>query len=167
MSSVKEDLETLIGYEGPRVEGIDEVCQPMIRQWCEAMQDGNPLYTDPEYAGKSKYGRTVAPPAMLLSWAMNPLWPPREPPRGPLDQAMEILDQAGFTQIIIVGSTQRYLKPLFPGDQVSFSYRLQKVSDERETMLGKGYFVTTTFTYTNQKGEQVGTQTLTMLKYRK
>ena len=164
--STKEEVEALVGFEGPQVDGIDEVSQPMIRHWCEAMQDGNPLYTDAGYAAGSSYRRPIAPPAMLLSWAMNPLWPPREPPRGPLDRAMEILDRAGFTQIIIVGSTQKYEKPLFPGDRVSFTYRVEKVSDERQTMLGKGHFVTTVFTYTNQKGERVGTQTLTMLKYR-
>jgi hypothetical protein len=32
--------------------------------------------------------------------------------------------------------------------------------------LGNGYFVTTTFIFTNQKGETVGTQSLTVLKYR-
>jgi len=161
-----EELKTLVGVEGPRLEALDEVCQPMIRHWCEAMQDGNPLYTDEEYAKKSKYGSIITPPTMLLTWSMPPLWPPREPPSGPLDQVLEKLDKAGFTQIIITGSTQKYLQPLFPGDRVSFTYRVDSVSAEKQTALGKGHFVTTTFTYTNQKGELVGSQILTMLRYR-
>lgn len=163
--TLHEELRALVGVEGPRLEALDEVCQPMIRHWCEAMQDANPLYTDQEYARSSKYGSTIAPPTMLLSWSMEPLWPPRKAPSGSLDQAMDRLDKAGFNQVIIARSTQKYFKPLFPGDRVTFTYRVDDISPERQTALGKGYFVTTTFTYSNQKGELVGTQTLTMLKY--
>ena len=50
-----EELKALVGQEGARRVAVDEVCKPMIRHWCEAMQDGNPLYTDEEYASKSKF----------------------------------------------------------------------------------------------------------------
>ena len=161
-----EELRALVGTEGPVITTVDEVCKPMIRHWCEAMQDGNPLYTDEEYARKSSYGSIIAPPTMMLSWSFVPLWPPREPPHGPLDEAMDKLDKAGFTQIIITGSTQRYDRPLLPGDRVCFSYTVDKVTEEKQTALGAGHFITSTFTYKNQKGEPVGTQVLTMLKYR-
>jgi len=161
-----EQLKTLTGVEGPRITAADEVCKPMIRHWCEAMQDSNPLYTDEEYAKRSKYGSIIAPPAMLMAWVFPPLWPPLVPPEGPLDRAMVMLDEAGFTQVIITGTSQKYLRPLYSGDRVSFTYQVDSVSPERQTALGTGYFVTTTFTYGNQNGEAVGIQVLTMLKYR-
>jgi acyl dehydratase len=161
-----EELRELIGLEGPRLEALDEVCRPLIRQWCAAMQDGNLLYTDEEYARKSKYGSVIAPPTMLMAWSMNPLWPPRESVSSSLGRVMEILDKAGFTQVMIVGSTQKYYRPLFPGDRVSFTHSVDSVSDEKQTGLGRGYFVTSIFTYSNQKGDLIGTQSLTMLKYR-
>ena len=40
-----EELKADVGREGERLVAADEVCKPMIRHWCEAMQDGNPLYT--------------------------------------------------------------------------------------------------------------------------
>jgi acyl dehydratase len=43
----------------------DPVNAPMIRHWCDAIEDRNPVYTDPEFAARSLHGGLVAPPAML------------------------------------------------------------------------------------------------------
>jgi acyl dehydratase len=161
-----EELRAFIGQEGTPSMAVDEVCKPMIRHWCEAMQDGNPLYTDEEYAKKSKYGSIIAPPTMLLTWTMPPLWPPREQPPHPFEQLLARLDKAGFYGIIITHVAQRYYRPLFPGDRVTFTYKVSDVSPVKKTSLGNGHFVTTTFLFKNQKGEIVGTQSLTVLKYR-
>ena len=39
-----------------------------IADWCDAMGDDNPCYTDPEFAAKSRHGGIVAPPATLDIW---------------------------------------------------------------------------------------------------
>lgn len=166
MNKLDAELKSFIGVDGPWLEAADEVCQPMIRHWCEAMRDGNPMYTDCEYAARSKYGNTIAPPTMLLSWSMLPLWPPREAVNGPVDQAMAVLDKAGFNQLIIARTTQKYSRPLSPGDRVRFMYRVDDIVGEKDTALGKGYFITAVFTYINQRSEPVGTQVLDILKYR-
>jgi acyl dehydratase len=161
-----EELKADVGREGPRLVAVDEVCKPMIRHWCEAMQDGNPLYTNEEYARKSKYGGIIAPPTMVLTWTMPPLWPPTDRPPHPFEQYLEKLDKAGFYGILITNVAQKYLRPLFPGDHITFTYKVTDVSPEKKTSLGSGHFVTTTFIFTNQKGETVATQSLTVLKYR-
>ena len=161
-----EELKADVGREGPRLVAVDEVCKAMIRHWCEAMQDGNPLYTDEEYARKSKYGGIIAPPTMVLTWTMPPLWPPTDRPPHPFEQYLEKLDKAGFYGILITNVAQKYLRPLFPGDHITFTYKVTDVSPEKKTSLGSGHFVTTTFIFTNQKGETVATQSLTVLKYR-
>ena len=38
-----------------------------IRYYCEGIGDVNPLYRDPEYAKKTRYGRIIAPPCFLYS----------------------------------------------------------------------------------------------------
>ncbi len=43
----------------------DAVNLPMIRRWCEAMGERNPLYLDEGFAQTTEYGGIVAPPAML------------------------------------------------------------------------------------------------------
>jgi len=103
---------------------------------------------------------------MLLTWTMPPLWPPREQPPHPFELFLEKLDKAGFYGILITNVAQKYHRPLFPGDHISFTYKVTDVSPEKKTSLGNGHFVTITFIFTNQKGETVGTQSLTVLKYR-
>ena len=44
----------------------------MIRHWCEAMGDTNPVYIDAEAAAASVHGGIVAPPTMLQAWVMRP-----------------------------------------------------------------------------------------------
>ncbi|HIF63081.1 MAG TPA: hypothetical protein EYQ35_02850, partial [candidate division UBP10 bacterium] len=62
----------------PRVTR-DDVNQAMIRHWCDAMTDHNPVYTDPAFAAESVHGGIVAPPAMLDTWSMPGLAPrPRQ-----------------------------------------------------------------------------------------
>ena len=45
-----EDLQALVGKEAGPFDSNDEINKAMIRHWCEAMEDGNPIYTDEEYA---------------------------------------------------------------------------------------------------------------------
>ena len=78
MSGVVEEVQAMVGQESERKPGNDEVNRAMIRHWCEAMEDGNPLYTDPEYAKNSKYGGIIAPPQMVQAYCVPPLWPRQE-----------------------------------------------------------------------------------------
>ena len=77
-------LARLKAFEGREVGepfvARDPVNQPMIRHWCDAMDDANPVYTDPELAAQSVHGGIVAPPTMLQAWTMRGLRPP--PARG-------------------------------------------------------------------------------------
>ena len=71
------DVGRLRSYEGrdvgePQV-APDEVNVAMIRHWCEAMGDRNPVYLDANAAACSVHGGLVAPPAMLQAWVMRPL----------------------------------------------------------------------------------------------
>ena len=66
-----EQLRASVGSTGASVPARDPVNQPMIRHWCDAMTDHNPLYTDPPAAEKSIHGGIVAPPPMLNAWTMT------------------------------------------------------------------------------------------------
>ena len=43
----------------------------MIRHWCDAMGDRNPVYTDAEAAANSVHKGIVAPPTMLQAWTLR------------------------------------------------------------------------------------------------
>ncbi|MER5914762.1 bifunctional MaoC family dehydratase N-terminal/OB-fold nucleic acid binding domain-containing protein [Streptomyces sp. NPDC001982] len=127
----------LKAYEGQRAAvagvGKDPVNVPMIRHWCEAMGDTNPAYEGPD---------AVAPPTMLQAWTMSGL-SGHEGRTGAYDGMLALLDEAGCTSVVATDCEQEYLRPLRPGDEVTFDTVIESVSQRKTTKLGTGYFVTT------------------------
>ena len=70
------DKETsLIGKESAPRTAPYAVNEPMARFWCEMVEDPNPIYFDEEYARSTWLKEPFAPPAMLFTWGMQPVWP--------------------------------------------------------------------------------------------
>lgn len=163
--SVYEDLLSLVGADQPAMVATDEVCRQMIRHWCEAMQDGNPLYLDDGYARRGPYGSIIAPPAMAQSWVIPPLWPPAGMP--PVyEKIFGACAGGGYDQIIDTDCEMRFVRPLFPGDREKCITRVYGVSKEKRTGLGSGFFITLESDYSNQRDERVCLQYTTILMYR-
>ncbi|MFF4958059.1 bifunctional MaoC family dehydratase N-terminal/OB-fold nucleic acid binding domain-containing protein [Streptomyces sp. NPDC001222] len=148
----------LKAYEGgpAAVAGVgkDRVNAPMIRHWCEAMGDTNPAYTGPD---------AIAPPTMLQAWTMGGL-SGHTGRTGAYDELLGLLDEAGCTSVVATDCEQEYLRPLRPGDEVTFDALIESVSDRKRTRLGAGYFVTTRMDV-RVDGERVGTHRFRILKY--
>ena len=164
-SVVYDELKEMIGQDQPEMIATDEVCKHMIRHWCEAMEDGNPLYTDEEYARTSKYGSIVAPPTMIQSWVIPPLWPRREMP-AVYKAIFETCAKDGFDQVVDTECEMEFRRPLFPRDRVCAVTKVCDVSKEKNTALGTGHFVTLESHYRNQNAELVCIQRVTLLIYR-
>lgn len=49
-NDVYTKLQAMVGEEAGPFEAVDEVNRAMIRHWCEAMEDENPLYSMPKAA---------------------------------------------------------------------------------------------------------------------
>jgi acyl dehydratase len=142
----------------------DPVNQPMIRHWCDAMSDHNPVYTDPDFAAKSIHGGIVAPPAMLQAWTM-----PGLPGRRASDPGMapfRELDAEGYTSIVATNTEHEYTRYLRLGDRLSGQGELEGVSGEKQTALGLGRFITSRVTYRTDDGEEVGRLLLRVLKFK-
>ena len=140
----------------------DAVNLPMIRRWCEAMGERNPLYLDEAFAAAGEYGGIVAPPAMLEVWTM-----PRfaDAAQAPL-RGIAALDAAGFTATVATNLEQEYLRYLRLGDRVTQRVFLVEVSDEKRTALGPGHFLDYRYEFTDQRGELVGRMNFRILKFR-
>ena len=67
---LSQRLRALVGVDAEETLARDPVNQPMIRHWCDAVDDRNPVYTNPEFAKASVHGGVVAPPTMLQAWTM-------------------------------------------------------------------------------------------------
>ncbi|WP_275562889.1 OB-fold domain-containing protein [Streptomyces sp. 5-6(2022)] len=135
--------------------GRDPVNEPMIRHWCEAMGDTNPAYP------------AVAPPTMLQAWTMGGLagHPGGSARSEAYDELLALLDDAGCTSVVATDCEQEYLRPLRPGDRVTFDAVIESVSPRKTTKLGTGYFVTTRMNVRAGDGELVGTHRFRILKY--
>ncbi|ALC28732.1 OB-fold domain-containing protein [Streptomyces sp. CFMR 7] len=157
--------ERLAAYTGRPAatasSGKDPVNAPMIRHWCEAMGDTSPAYRGPG---------AIAPPTMLQAWTMRGLSPGPEPDDGTgrspaYDELLRLLDGAGYTSVVATDCEQEYLRPLRPGDLITYDSVIESVSPRKTTRLGTGYFVTTRMNV-RANGEPAGTHRFRILKYR-
>jgi hypothetical protein len=165
-------MRALIGkpFGAPAV-APDPVNQPMIRHWAAAMEDGNPVYTDPAFAAASRFGGIVAPPMMLQTWTMpTPKitgiaargGAPTEGSQNPLTP----LDEAGFVATLATNSEFEILRYLRLGEVVTSTMAIESISDLKRTRLGPGHFVTWVTTFRDAQGEIVGRQTFRILKFK-
>ena len=173
--TLDDQLQELVGRpitdEGP-TRAPDPVNQPMIRHWAAAFEDGNPVYTDPEAAARSRFGEIVAPPLMLQTWTMATPRIAGMAERGgsPVESrratVLNVLDDAGFVGTLASNSEFEIVRYLRLGDVVSATTVLESVSPEKQTRLGPGHFITWVTTYTDESGEVVGRQRFRILKFR-
>ena len=82
------------------------------------------------------------------------------------DSAIAILDQAGFTATLASNSEFDIARYLHLGEVMSSSTVIESISDEKQTRIGPGHFVTWVTTYLDEAGEVVGTQTFRILKFK-
>ncbi len=162
-------LQAYVGREtGPPSVGPDLVNEPMIRHWCEAMGDENPVYLDPAAAKESLHGGLVAPPTMLQAWIMRGM-PMAELPGDGDDRQLQLhqlLTESGYPSVVATNCEQEYTRYLVPGDQVTARTMVESISEEKATALGVGYFIDTRTTFTDQDGRDVGWMTFRVLKFR-
>jgi uncharacterized OB-fold protein/acyl dehydratase len=172
VSTSRSLLDRLRAFEG-RLAGEpivarDEVNAAMIRHWCDAIGDRNPAYTDSAAAAASPHGELVAPPTMLQAWVMRGMVTPYPGPGpgAPMPELLRVLDEAGFTSIVATNCEQEYSRYLRIGDRVTATTVIESVSEEKQTALGAGHFITTRITYTDQNDDVVGTQLFRLFKFR-
>lgn len=165
-------MRALIGQPlGAPSAAPDPVNQPMIRHWAVALEDENPVYTDPGFAASSRFGAVVAPPLMLQTWTMpTPKitgiaargGSPTEGAKNPLTP----LDEAGYIATLATNSEFEIVRYLRLGEVITSTMVIESVSDRKQTRIGPGYFITWVTTFRDQQGEVVGRQTFRILKFK-
>jgi acyl dehydratase len=160
MPQVTDEHHALIGQESSPRPAPYAVNEPMAHFWCEMVEDPNPIYFDEGYAAETWLKEAFAPPAMLFTWGMQPVWPESQH-----DSAIGRLQLPGCAATLAVNATQEYRLPLRYGDHLTITNQIATIGEEKTTRLGSGHFVTTLDTFRNQRGEIAGTHSFTLFMY--
>jgi len=156
-----EDALKHVGKPAEPVVAELSVNWEMIKIYCSMVEDGNASYWDEAYA-KQQWGGIVAPPGLLLAWAMSLQWHP-EKKREHYFIAMKI-PLPGDTLINVATDTE-FHRHLYLGDRVSVVDELTAVSEEKHTRLGVGHFLTTRAKFFNQDNALIAVQTNSLFRY--
>jgi uncharacterized protein len=113
----------------------DEVNQPTINNWLEAMGLDNPRFKQGE-----------APPSMAQVWTMYGLGG-KPPENDPLHSMMKVLTETGFTAVLGTNCEQEYDRYLRVGERLRVTTSLDSVVGPKATGMGVGYFVTSRNTW--------------------
>jgi uncharacterized OB-fold protein len=162
-------LREFVGQQGPVQIARHPVTAPAIADWCDAIGDANPSYTDERFAGGSRHRGLVAPPATLDIWDRAGL-PAQSAGRrsgdDPRSKVLRLLEDHGFVGVVAVNSELEIARYLHVGDRLRNVQSLEDVSAEKQTALGTGHFVTTRHRYTTESGEHVGDLLFRILKFK-
>ena len=124
----------------------------MIRDFAGLVEDRNPCYWDPEVS-KEIWGAQIAPAGLLRCMFCPPRWAPDTNRVAPIASQVPL---PGRT-LINVESSQTFLRPLRYGDYITIVEEIAEISPEKTTRLGRGHFVLTKTTYTDDSGEVIAT----------
>jgi acyl dehydratase len=126
-----------------------EATPDAIRHFAYGSSDGNPLWLDPAYAGGTRYGTLVAPPAFLTS-VLYPI--------------LHGAPMAAPLSSLIGGLEYRWSRPVVAGDRLRAVAKQSDLYEKRSSSGRRLIFVISEVTYWNQREEVVGTATGTMIR---
>ena len=166
---LERQLKAFVGLQiGPPKVAPEPINEPMIRHWCEAMGDRNPVYTDPDAAGRSVHQGIVAPPTMIQGWTLLgiEMADPATMRRDKQTELHALLSEHGYTSVVATNCDQSYPRYLRPGDRITTTTVIEAISEEKATALGIGYFINTRDVYRDQHGEEIGSMLFRVLKFK-
>ena len=138
-----------------------------VLHWCEAVENANPLYWDPDVA-ETLTGGWIAPPTMLSVWMRPLLFDPRRcDPIRPLELHFRLKEAFDLPEGIVTGNEIEFGEPVRMGDVISTAQSVREISDVKTNRLGTGRAWTIDVTYTNQAGAVVGIESYHMFSYRR
>lgn len=153
-----------VQYETP---GEFPVEQGYVYTSCSSVENGNPLFWDPEVAAEVTDG-PIAPPTMISVWFRPHHWAPgRTEVALPLQVHFDLKAAFDLPEAVMTDNTIVFHDPVRPGDLLHTRQILRSVSGPKTTKLGTGRFWVIDVEYLNQRDELVGVETYTGFGYRR
>jgi len=111
-----EDIERakiMLGHDSAEARDlyITDASENNIRNYAHGNGDDNPLYTDPTYGAKTRWGSMIAPPAMAEVMTKTFYG---DPPPKPVRDASKGLFRG--VHVFVSGSEKFFYRPIYPGD---------------------------------------------------
>ena len=111
-----EDIERarlLVGLDAPETRDlyITDASANNIRNYAHGVGDDNPLYTDPDYGPRTRWGSQIAPPSMaeVMTKTLHGDRIPKE-----IAQATKGVFRG--VHVFVSGSEKFFYRPIYPGD---------------------------------------------------
>ena len=161
------EVAASIGQVQYETQGEFPVEQGYIATSCSSVENGNPLYWDPEVAAELT-GGPIAPPTMLSVWFRPHHWAPGRTEQAlPLQVHFDLKATFDLPEAVMTDNTIVFHEPVRPGDMLTTRQVLRSVTGPKTTKLGSGRFWVIDVEYLNQRGELVGVETYTGFGYRR
>lgn len=155
-----EDARRLIGSPTEPVVGDLAVNTTTVHQYCAMTEDANPSYWDRTTADEV-WGGLPSPPGLLVTWALPLTWKPTG--AGPHFLLATQVPLPGTT-VINQSIEMEFFDAIYEGDRLTMIEELVEVSDEKDSRVGKGHFLTTRSMF--HRGEQlVGVMTNVLFRF--
>jgi len=161
--AIPDEAKKMIGKES--TPQSYEITKKDIRRFAQAVAIGkapNPLYTDEEYAKKSKWGGIIAPPLFFFSCYYEEV-PESQLREDGWPQGTEIDVPLPVGQAVGGGSAVELGVPVRPGDVITLKKKIADVYC-KQGKSGKLYFTVIESTYTNQRGQFVARERWTLIQ---
>lgn len=135
-----------VEYDPALIGKVFEITEPVnvsaenIRNFCAAIGETNPLYTDEQAAKSGPWGGIVAPPSYAVTFRNGRHFFQHVPRFG----------RAGFD----AGKDVEFLAPIRPGDKITLSSHVKEIY-EKTGRSGSMVFVVVRSTVKNHNGEAV------------
>lgn len=140
MSSViTPQLKELLNKPGKRQ--VVDVEKGRVKFFADAIDDDNPIYTDPEFAATTRFNEIIVPPLFLIDNGIAP-------------HVDYVTKFNPLTALINGGTEVEYFLPIKVGDTITAEPMVVGL-EEKEGRSGRMIFVTVQATYHNQNGELV------------
>lgn len=148
-SLITDEVRALIGTETEPERNRFPISEEMAFDVADAIEDGNPLYRDVEYAQKSRFAGIVCPPLAT--------WKDIGPPIGYFGAGQESHFQVPLpfnSYGLNGGSDWQFLRPAFAGSWVTRQFKVLDIF-EKQGRSGLLVFVVRQETQTNQLGQVI------------
>jgi len=153
-----EDIERarlLLGLDAPN--SIDEFYRQAtpdaIRNFARGSGDDNPLFVDPDYGTRTRWGGQIAPPMLMSALSRKMLG-------APIPDDVRKATKALFSGIhmFVSGQDTEWFQPVRPGDELYGFGGLESIEEKASEFAGRSIIRILRFVKVNQRAEIVSIQ---------